>query len=73
MESFMFRSFARELSKLAQGGLMPFIAQKALPFAKQYAKPAALVAAGGVGVLGAQRLIENQRMAEQMRAMQRGG
>lgn len=59
------KSFVEEFIKL--GGIAGLAARGAVPLLRRHAGKLALVGAGGLGVLGAQRGIQDIRMAEQMR------
>lgn len=65
-------AFVDELIKISQGGatgkVLQFLQQSALPAAKQHAGKAALIGAGGTGVLGAQRLGKDIAFAERARS-----
>ena len=64
MEGYM-KSFVDEVIKLAGG--VELAARGAVPLLRRHAGKLALLGAGGLGVLGAQRGIQDIRMAEQMR------
>ena len=59
------KSFVDEVIKL--GNVAEIAARGAVPLLRRNAGKLALIGAGGLGVLGAQRGIQDIRMAEQMR------
>ncbi len=61
-------AFVDELIKIGSLQMIGQVARKGGEFALKHKAPLAAATAGGVGVLGAQRGIEDIRMAEAMRA-----
>jgi len=59
------KSFVDEVIKL--GDVAALAARGAIPLLRRHAGKVALIGAGGLGVLGVQRGIQDVRMAEQMR------
>lgn len=66
---FYMRSFVDELTKIAATGRAAGLLQsKVMPFAKKHGREAALVGAGGLGVLGVKRLADDVAFAEKARS-----